>query len=310
MQDKYIGDIGDFAKFGLLRALGRGHRLGVAWYLFPDEAHNSDGRHIDYLKKPDQWRHLDSLLFDELRSIVETDQRTTHRIEQSGQLPDAVFSSVPLDFTEDKATARKKWFERVQSDLEGCSMIFADPDNGLCEDSDYKWADRRGWKRIPLSEILKLAEGRVAVVYHHNTRRPGGHDEEIAHWLGRLKACGADAIALRWGRISPRTFFIVHPTAEVKRSVDELVQTWSPHFHLMACAVPPIARMAMAPGKDRRLATSRTCPECSQPLRGNGWTGIDAHWKKNHEDIMPYEKAWPVLKKGGRPSESASGEGR
>ena len=33
MQDRYTGDIGDFAKYGLLRALEAGHRLGVAWYL-------------------------------------------------------------------------------------------------------------------------------------------------------------------------------------------------------------------------------------------------------------------------------------
>ena len=33
MRDRYVGDIGDFAKYGLLRAIGKGKRLGVAWYL-------------------------------------------------------------------------------------------------------------------------------------------------------------------------------------------------------------------------------------------------------------------------------------
>ena len=45
MQDQYVGDIGDFGKYGLLRHLTgmRGDaapedalRLGVVWYLFPD----------------------------------------------------------------------------------------------------------------------------------------------------------------------------------------------------------------------------------------------------------------------------------
>ena len=32
MRDRYVGDIGDYAKYGLLRAIGKGNRLGVAWY--------------------------------------------------------------------------------------------------------------------------------------------------------------------------------------------------------------------------------------------------------------------------------------
>ena len=43
---RYVGDIGDYLKFGLLRALSPGHRLGVASWLYPDENHNRDGRHI------------------------------------------------------------------------------------------------------------------------------------------------------------------------------------------------------------------------------------------------------------------------
>lgn len=48
MQDRYVGDIGDYVKLGILRALMPGERLGVAWWLYPDEAHNADGRHIGY----------------------------------------------------------------------------------------------------------------------------------------------------------------------------------------------------------------------------------------------------------------------
>ena len=49
MQDRYTGDICDYAKDGLLRALGDGHRLGIAWYLYPNESHNADGKHTAYL---------------------------------------------------------------------------------------------------------------------------------------------------------------------------------------------------------------------------------------------------------------------
>lgn len=42
----------------------------------------------------------------------------------------------------------------------------------------------------------------------------------------------------------------------------------------------------------------KTCPECGQPLAGNGFDGIDAHWKSAHENIMPYKEAWPLIKSG------------
>ena len=42
----------------------------------------------------------------------------------------------------------------------------------------------------------------------------------------------------------------------------------------------------------------RVCPECDHVFQGNGWDGIDAHWRSKHEDVMPYEKAWPLLRDG------------
>ena len=39
----------------------------------------------------------------------------------------------------------------------------------------------------------------------------------------------------------------------------------------------------------------RQCPICGHVFQGNGWDGIDAHWRAKHEDIMPYEKFWISL---------------
>ena len=52
MQGRYAGDIGDYVKFSLLRAIADPGDLGVIWYLYPDERHNNDGRHIEYLDQP------------------------------------------------------------------------------------------------------------------------------------------------------------------------------------------------------------------------------------------------------------------
>jgi len=45
----------------------------------------------------------------------------------------------------------------------------------------------------------------------------------------------------------------------------------------------------------------KVCPQCGHVFNGNGWDGIDAHWRaKNlgHENIMSYEEAWPLIQAG------------
>lgn len=57
LQNRYVGDVGDFGKYHLLKVLSQGQgtgegvslSLGVVWYLVPDESHNADGKHIRYL---------------------------------------------------------------------------------------------------------------------------------------------------------------------------------------------------------------------------------------------------------------------
>ncbi|HXJ96145.1 MAG TPA: hypothetical protein VMT20_25170 [Terriglobia bacterium] len=42
----------------------------------------------------------------------------------------------------------------------------------------------------------------------------------------------------------------------------------------------------------------KICPECEHEFQGNGWDGIDAHWKFRHEHIVPYSIAWPLIQSG------------
>ncbi|MGD0841040.1 MAG: hypothetical protein ABSA32_07785, partial [Candidatus Acidiferrales bacterium] len=69
MQNRYVADVGDYVKFAILRKLAAGRRLGVVWWLFPNEDHNADGSHRKYLDRPDKWRHFDCGLFDVLLKI-------------------------------------------------------------------------------------------------------------------------------------------------------------------------------------------------------------------------------------------------
>ena len=70
MQDKYAGDIGDYAKLGLLRELMENRKLGVAWYRVPDETGSPDGGKIGYLKNPKRYRRFDLELFNLLHNVV------------------------------------------------------------------------------------------------------------------------------------------------------------------------------------------------------------------------------------------------
>ena len=66
MQDRYVGDVGDFGKYGLLRSLCRGDehgaafRLGVLWYRFDGDASAATNKcqngQVDVFGRgPEQW---------------------------------------------------------------------------------------------------------------------------------------------------------------------------------------------------------------------------------------------------------------
>ena len=91
MQNRYVGDVGDFAKHGLLRFLSGMTdaaepepklRPGLIWYMFPDERHgldrkkiSGDGKFVDFLKPTEKddkhkYRDCDPDLWELLRDLV------------------------------------------------------------------------------------------------------------------------------------------------------------------------------------------------------------------------------------------------
>ena len=228
VQDKYVGDIGDYAKFSLLRALSCDRRLGLSWYLFPDEG-NNDGRHIDYLGQHTKWRHFDEQTFETLKDIVSTGKRCVSEIEQSDLLPDAtVFWSCRLDFQgcarSDQKEWRNNWFMNSLERLKDCDLVFADPDNGIKRRETFRPGQRKHAKSIPECEARTLADGgRPVVIYHHNTRYRCGHDAEIRHWQKRL---GEKTCAVRWRHRSPRTFFILNCTDRLAQRAEQWCEKW------------------------------------------------------------------------------------
>lgn len=235
MQDRYTGDIGDFVKYGLLRALIGDGKLGVAWYLYPNEGHNKDGKHVKYLNEPDEWKELDADLYLNLKNLVSSGSRSVSSIENSGLLPKAIFYNTLLTSAIahpiDRGQWRHDWFQGLKVKLSGCDIVFADPDNGLCADDKFSLARRKDWKRMPLVEAKELAKGRTAILYHHNSRFPGGHRKEIEYWMDILPR---NTHALYWRRVSNRTFFIVNPTFEIEERLRAFAARWAHSCELIS----------------------------------------------------------------------------
>ena len=97
MRHNFVNDIGDYAKYALLRAVcavGEGTvRLGVIWYLTSHVENNNDGRKRAHLLTPG-WEDLDPDLLARMRRIEAAlqgqDQLNVSLIEASGILPSSL----------------------------------------------------------------------------------------------------------------------------------------------------------------------------------------------------------------------------
>jgi hypothetical protein len=111
MQDRYVGNVGDFGKLALLRCLMPGRRLAVCWYLTGSENDGKPGKGFDYLDRPDEFRHLAPEIYDALRNIVAgacAGARGVTALESSGLLADALFHRTQVPHA---SALRRSWGE-------------------------------------------------------------------------------------------------------------------------------------------------------------------------------------------------------
>ena len=168
MQDRYSGDVGDFGKFGLLRHLvyDTPYRLGINWYLYPNESHNDDGRFIKYLSSQ-QFRECDQELHKKLASVVKN-TRSTKALE-SAQLFRAetnYYSGVVCSYAKFPGQAqankskrlhlRVEWQKEAIYALPDSNVLFLDPDNGLEIGSCSSINQKRSGKFAYYEEIIRF----------------------------------------------------------------------------------------------------------------------------------------------------------
>lgn len=133
LRNQFFGDINDYHKFGLLRALvGAGDiKLGVCWML--TERDGTHGDKTGYLHHAHKWQNYDQKLFAKLREwvLLRNDRDVSH-IEQWDEdyklLPSARYFRAMVPPVRSK---REAYLDDMLRQFDGLDLIFFDPDNGL-----------------------------------------------------------------------------------------------------------------------------------------------------------------------------------
>ena len=216
MQNKYVGDIGDFANNGLLRWLCgkredlpsdrlRTLSLGVVWYLNKDSSNNDGG-----IDMKEELRKCDPLLFAKLTRIR---RAGVVRFRQSGILPSAQFyeKSIVPPFRSSSAKQvvfRKKWLSDAMLKTWGKEIIFLNPDKGIASvEKDPQTPPGR--EHTYVSEIRRFTEaGKSLVAYHHAAHV--SHEMQLVYLILSLKSeLGLEEVRVLSFANSPRFYFLL-----------------------------------------------------------------------------------------------------
>ena len=218
MKNQYVGDIGDYGKYGLLRFLASyGIKIGVNWFLTENDG-STDGKFTTYLKNPAD-RVYDPELFDVLQKIADCPEKTVKMIEQAGIIPDAEFYGELLKSSSLEADARelnrRLWFNNSTLLLGNAELIFADPDNGI---SYRKTARTKDSEKFILPEDVSeyYNSGRNVVYYCHKGRRKQEVWEQAKAEI-RNHIRDAQLLAVTCHRGTQRSYiFVLHPDCYLK----------------------------------------------------------------------------------------------
>jgi hypothetical protein len=209
LKDQYVGDINDYRKYALLRALSAGgaNRLGVCWMLTESDGGNHGGR-LGYLEQPERYRHFDPQLFDALAHVAaEPEQRSVRVIEASGVLPGALFHSDLLPQSPDE---RARYMAECRERFAAADIVFFDPDNGI-EVPSTRVGLKSALRYVFLEEIAAVyADGKAVLIYQHFPIRQH-RAPFITARIAQLRAIPPDASV--WAFTTAHVVFLllVHP---------------------------------------------------------------------------------------------------
>ena len=171
MQNRYVGDVGDFGKYGLLRWLcgireptaSDGHRqlrLGVIWYLNKNGT-NNEGE----IEPPIELSDCDQDLFARLQRIRRT--RSIKRVRKGGILPGSDFyeQCVAPGSGRPAEPFRKNWLYGALAKTPEDELIFLDPDKGIASENQEEKHSKEHTFMNELWPFIK--RGQSLVIYQH-----------------------------------------------------------------------------------------------------------------------------------------------
>lgn len=228
MKEQYVGDINDYRKYALLRALSSDgtNRIGVCWMLTPSDG-SSDGNKLNYLEQPDRHRHFDAELFDILaHAASEPDRRRLQAIEASEAIPGAAYFN---DLLPDGLAGRRRFIDECLADLSGTELVFFDPDNGM--ETKLPKGRKNSSKYVYLDELASFyGIGKSLLIYQHFPRIK--RQAFIASCADRLRQFAGDAALWAFTTAHVVFFLVVHPESPARLAVAaiEACRRWEPSF--------------------------------------------------------------------------------
>ncbi|HOY62831.1 MAG: hypothetical protein BWY28_00542 [bacterium ADurb.Bin236] len=242
MQDRYVGDIGDFGKYALLNFIQQktNLKLGVNWYLTdPDklgEKQKNDGNLTGY----ESIKHLDKDLYEKLKKLVDCNTRHVSEVEN---MDNGILANGTVFFSDEVAVGnRNDWFNRAIQHFSDyrAQIVFMDPDNGCCINSIS------GAKHVRFDEIVgHYHEAKQSmIVYNHCNRKP---PDKYRDYFRPLFEIAEYLPSVRFRRKSARDYFFVLQEAHrmpVVAALHEFLKTpWgqkahgfaTPHFTPTPC---------------------------------------------------------------------------
>ena len=239
MQDRYVGDVGDFGKIGLLRNISKsGFRVGVNWYLTykPEEHNNADGKHIGYFND-NSFKYCDDELLISLYTITKG-TRSIEALENANLIPNAIYYKRILKPGSDKYFSRTEWHSESLKKLLESDIIFCDPDNGLIVKSVSRNSNKSD-KYILHDELLSYYQaGKSIVFYNHRSREKEQiYLQRFQPLMQRLELVGPEWRGLKFTRGTIRDYiFILQPkhTDAVDTAISNMMgSNWRKHFSIL-----------------------------------------------------------------------------
>lgn len=250
MKNKYFGDVNDYKKYGILRALtGPGEIATTVCWILTEDDDSGDGRRIGYLSQPEEWREHDPEVFDHLQlQVLQHCIRSVDAIESADVLPNCRFYSA---LVRDDMEARQHYFYELLKFAKGSQLVFFDPDNGL-EVKSVPSGRKNSSKYIYWEEIKQaFAAGHSLLIYQHLPRKP--RVPFITQLVDKFRATTGVRNVLSY--CTSHVVFFLLPQAyheeHFKERSNVVVETWgqriSVRHHVLLPSVPSATFLATQP---------------------------------------------------------------